>query len=423
MENIFSITLSIDWLIELSLESHHKKLPWLGFEPQTWKHGVALTGIRTPDLETWNCLDWDSNPRPGNMELPWLGFEPQTWKTWNLMWNWDCHRLLLHTVFQWVFIRQLALSASTDSWPEIHASNVIHLDGHKESKISFFQVFFRDHIIARQFQLIIRAIHDHFFPNLLIKINPLCLMPLITQIFFSFFELISWWNSGKKKFPPFSKIGVGLGLSFSPSFGVVAFYFDQRKKFATSFMTLSVGVGLMFFPPLERYLIGRYSWRGASLIMSAIALQLVPLSLLFTHRRSSKSQSFAQNADVSLFSKVSFYLMMINFFLMAGYIVINIAGVRFAVQDCGVPDTDAPWILSVQGMFNIAGRFSAMAFGWIRWTGTTQARWTIVNIFTVSTDSINQSINQSINCSIQSFFVMFRYCFVSLCSVTLAPPP
>ena len=24
-----------------------------------------------------NCLDWDSNPRPGN--------------TWDLMWNWDCH--------------------------------------------------------------------------------------------------------------------------------------------------------------------------------------------------------------------------------------------------------------------------------------------------------------------------------------------
>ena len=41
---------------------------------------IALTGIRTPDLETWNCLDWDSNPRPGNVELPWLGLEPQTWK-------------------------------------------------------------------------------------------------------------------------------------------------------------------------------------------------------------------------------------------------------------------------------------------------------------------------------------------------------
>ena len=37
---------------------------------------------------TKNCLDWDSNPRPGKRELPWLGFEPQTWKTWNCL-DWD----------------------------------------------------------------------------------------------------------------------------------------------------------------------------------------------------------------------------------------------------------------------------------------------------------------------------------------------
>ena len=71
-------------------------------------------------------LDWDLNPRPGTPDL----------ETWNLRWNWhnilncstrstrcqttlerkrgkapyDC--LLHDTVFQWVFIKQLALSAS-----------------------------------------------------------------------------------------------------------------------------------------------------------------------------------------------------------------------------------------------------------------------------------------------------------------------
>ena len=66
---------------------------------------IALTGIRTLDLETWN-----------------------------LKWNWNCHRtlwrktgkapydcLLLDTVFQWVFIRQLAFSASRESWPKVYA--------------------------------------------------------------------------------------------------------------------------------------------------------------------------------------------------------------------------------------------------------------------------------------------------------------
>ena len=43
-------------------------------------------------------IDWDSNPRPGNVEFE-RGKAPYD-------------SLLLHIVFQWVFIRQLALSAS-----------------------------------------------------------------------------------------------------------------------------------------------------------------------------------------------------------------------------------------------------------------------------------------------------------------------
>ena len=30
----------IDWLINVSCHWSHKKLPWLGFEPQTWKRGI-----------------------------------------------------------------------------------------------------------------------------------------------------------------------------------------------------------------------------------------------------------------------------------------------------------------------------------------------------------------------------------------------
>ena len=117
MKNIFWKTFSIDWY-ELSLESHHKKWSWLGFEPQTWKRGIALTGIRTPDLETWNCLDWDSNPRPGNMEFAVeleLAHHAVEEKRESALWS-----LLFHTVIQWVFIRQLALSASRSSCPEMY---------------------------------------------------------------------------------------------------------------------------------------------------------------------------------------------------------------------------------------------------------------------------------------------------------------
>ncbi|OQV12834.1 putative Monocarboxylate transporter 12 [Hypsibius exemplaris] len=179
--------------------------------------------------------------------------------------------------------------------------------------------------------------------------------------------------------------GAGLGLSLSPSFGVIAFYFDKRKKFATTFMTLSVGVGLMVFPSLERYLINAYNWRDTSLILSAISLNLIPFSLLFTHRKKStgSTSSFRDNADLSLFSKVSFYLMMVNFFLMAGYNVLNVCGMRFAVHARGVSETDAAFLFSMQGLTNCLARLSAMAFGCIPWTSSNRARWTILNVFTI----------------------------------------
>ena len=59
---------------------------------------------------TKKCLDWDSNPRPGNvecqveLELPQNAVEE---KRESALWF-----LALHTVFQWEFIRQLPLSPS-----------------------------------------------------------------------------------------------------------------------------------------------------------------------------------------------------------------------------------------------------------------------------------------------------------------------
>ena len=41
-------------------------------------------------------IDWTSQKvgRKKAKKLPLLGFGPQTWKTWNLMWKWNCHSTL-----------------------------------------------------------------------------------------------------------------------------------------------------------------------------------------------------------------------------------------------------------------------------------------------------------------------------------------
>ena len=75
---------------ELPFESHHKKLPWLGFEPQTWKCGTGTATARWIAAQAWHAV----KPRCRGKE----GKRP----------------VIAHcfTVFRWVFIRQLALFAS-----------------------------------------------------------------------------------------------------------------------------------------------------------------------------------------------------------------------------------------------------------------------------------------------------------------------
>ena len=106
MENVFSKNF-IDWLI------------WVVIGVTSQK--TALTGIRTLDLETWN-LKWKWNCVL-NCSTRSISQSDHTVEETGKA-PYEC--LLFHTVFQWVFIRQLALSASKYSCPEAvsHKSNL-----------------------------------------------------------------------------------------------------------------------------------------------------------------------------------------------------------------------------------------------------------------------------------------------------------
>ena len=57
-----------------------------------------------------------------------------------------------------------------------------------------------------------------------------------------------------------------------PSIVIVSFYFSRRRALATSVVLCGSGVGKLVFPPLSRYLIDKYGWRGANCIVAAIIL-------------------------------------------------------------------------------------------------------------------------------------------------------
>lgn len=68
--------------------------------------------------------------------------------------------------------------------------------------------------------------------------------------------------------------GFGLSLCYVASVVIVAYYFDKRRSFATGLAVCGSGIGTFIFAPLTQFLIDEYGWRGATLILGGLLLNL-----------------------------------------------------------------------------------------------------------------------------------------------------
>ena len=65
--------------------------------------------------------------------------------------------------------------------------------------------------------------------------------------------------------------GFGLSLCYVAAVVIVAYYFDQKRSFATGISVCGSGVGTFLFAPLTQYLVDQYNgWRGATVILAGI---------------------------------------------------------------------------------------------------------------------------------------------------------
>lgn len=60
----------------------------------------------------------------------------------------------------------------------------------------------------------------------------------------------------------------------------MAYYFDKRRSFATGLSVCGSGIGTFIFAPLTQFLIDEYGWRGTTLIMSGIFLNMTVCGML-----------------------------------------------------------------------------------------------------------------------------------------------
>ncbi|XP_031355587.1 uncharacterized protein LOC116179864 [Photinus pyralis] len=89
------------------------------------------------------------------------------------------------------------------------------------------------------------------------------------------FVLSSFANSTEVLYLTFGVLaGCGLSLCYVASVVIVAYYFDKKRSFATGLAVCGSGIGTFIFAPLIQGLLKEYGWRGTTLILAGIFLNL-----------------------------------------------------------------------------------------------------------------------------------------------------
>ena len=164
---------------------------------------------------------------------------------------------------------------------------------------------------------------------------------------------------------------VGLGVAFCSLSLVLAAIArvigPERQSLALGLGTAAGSLGQVVFSPINQALISRYGWYDSLLVMSVVALVLVPLA--FSLRRSSQSRGELA-ADQSLASALgeaishrSYLLLTAGFFVCGFHVAFITVHFPSYVSDLGLPARAGAYALSIVGLFNIFGSLTSGAFG------------------------------------------------------------
>lgn len=126
------------------------------------------------------------------------------------------------------------------------------------------------------------------------------------------FLLSATCNSMEMLFITFGVIaGVGLSLCYVAAVVIVAYYFDKRRSFATGISVCGSGIGTFIFPPIIQYLITEYGWRGCTILLAGIFLNMCVCGMLMrdlewtTHRAKQKRKNRLKTKNATSYDSFS----------------------------------------------------------------------------------------------------------------------
>jgi len=165
-------------------------------------------------------------------------------------------------------------------------------------------------------------------------------------------------------------VGLGCGCAYVPAIGAVQRWFVRRRGFASGLAVAGIGVGTLVMPPLASLLIGALGWRGAYVVLGALALSLGGgMALLIENdprarglnpdgdgQATQSVQAGGTSVRDAIRSRRFISLYAACLICSFGVFVPFVHLVPFA-QDHGIVASTAALLLSVVGFGSTAGRF------------------------------------------------------------------
>ncbi|MDE2816810.1 MAG: MFS transporter [Chloroflexota bacterium] len=164
-------------------------------------------------------------------------------------------------------------------------------------------------------------------------------------------------------------VGVGVAFcSFSLVLAAIARVIGpERRSLALGLGTAAGSIGQVLFSPINQTLIATYGWFDSLLVMSVVALVLVPLAFSLPRGTAAKgepatNQGLTEALGEALHQR-SYLLLTAGFFVCGFHVAFITAHFPTYVTDLGLSARAGAYALSLVGLFNIIGSLLSGAFG------------------------------------------------------------
>ena len=164
-------------------------------------------------------------------------------------------------------------------------------------------------------------------------------------------------------------VGVGVAFcSFSLVLAAIARVIGpERRSMALGLGTAAGSMGQVLFSPINQTLIATYGWFDSLLVMSVVALVLVPLAFSLPRGTAAKGEPASDQGLTEALGEAmrqrSYLLLTAGFFVCGFHVAFITAHFPTYVTDLGLSARAGAYALSLVGLFNICGSLLSGAFG------------------------------------------------------------